>query len=138
MKSPFPGMDPYLETRWSDVHVRLIAYVAESLQPQLPRDLRARSEERVFLETVEEEALAGYRSDIAVVETSRPAGAIRETTSSLATVEPVIVDLYAGPDVDRFIHIIDVSSGNRVVTAIEILSPWNKTSGRLNADYRKK
>jgi hypothetical protein len=25
MKSPFPGMDPYLESRWSDVHPKLIA-----------------------------------------------------------------------------------------------------------------
>ena len=24
MPSPFPGMDPYLETRWRDVHARLL------------------------------------------------------------------------------------------------------------------
>jgi hypothetical protein len=23
MKSPFPGMDPYLESRWADVHSKL-------------------------------------------------------------------------------------------------------------------
>ena len=26
MKSPFPGMDPYLEVRWGDLHTRLIVY----------------------------------------------------------------------------------------------------------------
>lgn len=27
MKSPFPGMDPYLEARWSDVHAKLIGFI---------------------------------------------------------------------------------------------------------------
>lgn len=37
MPSPFPGMDPYLEERslWPDVHQRLIAYISETLQPQI-------------------------------------------------------------------------------------------------------
>ena len=43
--SPFPGMDPYLEARWSDVHVTLLAFLAESLQSRLPPDLRARIEQ---------------------------------------------------------------------------------------------
>ncbi|MGA2497483.1 MAG: DUF4058 family protein [Tepidisphaeraceae bacterium] len=48
MKSPFPGMDPYLEKRRSDVHVGLIASIGESLQPKLPAALRARIVERVL------------------------------------------------------------------------------------------
>jgi hypothetical protein len=27
MKSPFPGMDPYLEQSWRDVHAALIIYL---------------------------------------------------------------------------------------------------------------
>ncbi len=138
MQSPFPGMDPYLEARWGDVHVRFVAYVPETLQPQLPRDLRARSEERVLLEALpDEDALTTYRSDVAVIQTPR-SSTRGEPSRAMATVEPVIVDVYEGPEVDRFVHIIDVSSGNRVVTAIEILSPWNKGPGRLNLDYRRK
>jgi hypothetical protein len=49
----------------------------------------------------------------------------------VATVEPVVVQYYDGPVIDRFIQIIDTTSGNRVVTAIEILSPWNKAQGLL-------
>ena len=51
MKSPFPGMDPYLERHWGDVHASLIIYAKEALQPGLPADLVARAEERVFVET---------------------------------------------------------------------------------------
>jgi len=29
MASPFPGMDPYLEQFWRDVHARLIIYAAD-------------------------------------------------------------------------------------------------------------
>src|SRR5262245_10207100 len=54
MKSRFPGMDPYLETHWESVHQQLIVYASDSLQPQLPDDLRARVGERVFVETERE------------------------------------------------------------------------------------
>jgi hypothetical protein len=138
IKSPFPGMDPYLESRWSDVHATLIGFVKEALQPELPRDLRARSEERVLVEEEEKDELRSYRSDIAVIETGRPHGAALKSGSATSTIEPVVVRFYEGPTVDRFVHIIDVASKNRVVTAIEILSPWNKCGGRLNTDYRRK
>jgi hypothetical protein len=42
-------MDPYLESRWSDIHASLIAYIGDTLQPNLPRDLRARADERPVL-----------------------------------------------------------------------------------------
>lgn len=136
MKGPFPGMDPYLEVRWSDVHVTLIAMLKEVVQPQLPAGLRARSEERVLLETVEEDQRAVYRSDIALIDTGSR-GRAGQQGGAIAT-EPVLIELYAGPQVDRFVQIIDLTDGNRVVTAIKVLSPWNKGAGRLNKEYRKK
>ncbi len=130
-------MDPYLERRWSDVHVRLIAYVSEALQPLLPGDLRARAEERVLQETVGGEPVASYRSDVAVVE-SRPSSDVGEAASGSTTVEPVLVEIHPVPEVDRFVQIVDVAHGNRVITSARVLSPGNKMAGRLNEDYRKK
>ena len=49
MPSPFPGMDPYLERHWGDVHTRLITYSSDQLQTVLPKDLRARVQERVVV-----------------------------------------------------------------------------------------
>ncbi len=40
--------------------------------------------------------------------------------------------------VDRWVQIIDTANGNRVVTAIKILSPSNKAAGRMNERYRTK
>jgi hypothetical protein len=36
MPSPFPGMDPYLEASWRDVHSRLIIYVTDTIQDARP------------------------------------------------------------------------------------------------------
>ena len=139
MKSPFPGMDPYLEARWSDAHVKLIAYVAEAIQAALPSELRARSEERIVLETTEDhDTLVDYRSDVAVVDSGRRGAVPSPTGPAVATVDPVLVRYHPVPVVDRFVQIIDRTSGNRVVTVIEILSPWNKGPGRLNKDYLRK
>ena len=38
-------MDPWLELHWRDVHARLIIYIANQLQRQLPEPLIARAEE---------------------------------------------------------------------------------------------
>jgi len=50
MKSPFPGMDPYLERHWRDVHARLILHACNAIQEQLGGGLRARIEERLVVE----------------------------------------------------------------------------------------
>lgn len=142
-------MDPYLEARWSDVHARLIAYIGETLQPLLPHGLRARAEERVLLEE-DEGAGRALRPDVAVIDTGRRgaasrAGEARQARTGRAakgaaatTIEPVFIRFESGPHVDRSVQIIDVTTGNRVITAIEVLSPWNKAPGRLNVHYMRK
>ena len=49
--NPFPGMNPWLESHWGDVHTRLTTYSCDQLQPQLPSGLRARIEEYIAVET---------------------------------------------------------------------------------------
>ena len=137
MKSPFPGMDPYLEARWSDVHVKFIAFLGEAVQALLPSDLRARAEERLLLETVANGPIATYRGDVALIQSPRQPPA-RPAGGALATVEPYLIEFQEVPEVDRFIQIIDLRNRNRVITVIELLSPWNKGPGRLNKDYRRK
>lgn len=42
MNSPFPGMNPYLENPvfWSEVHHRLIAVIADDIEPNIPPQYR--------------------------------------------------------------------------------------------------
>ena len=51
MPSPFPGMDPYLERYWGDVHHNLCTYIRDAIQPQIRPALMARIEERLVIET---------------------------------------------------------------------------------------
>src|SRR5688500_3694390 len=46
-------MNPYLEGYWLGVHTRLVTYLADAIDPQLPKGLQTNLEERVFVESVE-------------------------------------------------------------------------------------
>ncbi len=71
MPSPFPGMDPFLQDHWGDVHTSLTTYARNQLRPQLPADLRVRVEEYVGLEIEQDEdaeALSRQKPDVVVTE----------------------------------------------------------------------
>jgi hypothetical protein len=126
-QNPFPGMNPYLEGR-GDMHLMLAAYTRDSLQVQLPAELRARAEERVFIESFEERRWA--RPDVYVVE-ERPGatGAQPVAEGSVAVAEPLIFPIHAVEVTEQYVTIIDARSGGRVVTMIEFISPSNKRKG---------
>ncbi len=50
MKSPFPGMDPYLEPRWGDIHTRLTVYACDQLRAQMPGGLLVRAQEHLTVQ----------------------------------------------------------------------------------------
>ena len=137
MRSPFPGMDPYLERYWGDVHTSLCTGIRTDLQPLLrPRGLRARATEDVRLLADEVETGRPVEPDVLVVETgpARRSG----TATNVATVEPVYVRGLSVARTARRVEVIDVTDGDRVVTVIDVLSPGNKAAGTLNRRYRKK
>jgi hypothetical protein len=138
MASPFPGMDPYLEQFWRDVHARLIIYAADQLQGNLPSDLRARVEERVVVEPGVSDELRSVYPDIRVVERGRGRSEAAATEPDVAVLEPVTLRLESEPMTETCIEIIDVGSGKRVVTVIEVLSLANKLPGEGRDQYRQK
>lgn len=137
MKSPFPGMDPYLEQYWRDVHHGLVTYARDQLQTRLPGQLRARMEERVFVETEQGEHRVVY-PDVHVVEhpQAKAQGGTAET--GVAVDEPLVLHLNDEPATQGYLEIIEVGSGNRVVTVIEFLSPSNKMPGQGQDVYVRK
>jgi len=70
MKSPFPGMDPYLEDYWGDTHTTLATYARDQLQRQLPEDLIACVEEHmtVGVEGADDPESHRYYPDVRVEE----------------------------------------------------------------------
>jgi hypothetical protein len=129
-------MDPYLEPHWGDVHQRLIIYAADQLQGCLPRDLRARVQERVFVESAQGPERTLY-PDVRVVERGRGrAGPV--AAAGLAVAEPLVIRLPDEPVTQGFIEILALGSGKRVITVIEMLSPSNKVPGEGRDQYLRK
>jgi len=137
MGSPFPGMDPYLEQYWRDVHHSLVTYSRDQLQPKLPPDLRARVEERVFVESEATEYRVFF-PDVHVVEQHTRPQAAPAPKGDVALEEPLVVQLDDEPLSQGYIEIIDAASGNRVITVIEFLSPSNKVPGKGQDLYLQK
>lgn len=137
MDSPFPGMDPYLEQHWRSVHQRLVVYAGDQLQAVLPRSFRVDVEERVFVAG----ELDGPRTvwpDVQIIERPRSREAIGDTAGSTLLAEPVVLELRDEPVTETYLEIVDATSGNRVVTAIEFLSPTNKLPGDGHDLYVRK
>lgn len=133
MKSPFPGMDPYLEHFWHDIHAKLVAYSSAALNEVLPDDLIARSEERVAVDTDDPILERSYRPDVIV--TRSPS--VREETDEAVTVDaPIKLIINADPIIERFVKILHADDES-LVTVIEFLSPTNKVGEGL-IDYRRK
>jgi hypothetical protein len=139
MPSPFSGMDPYVEPRWSNVHVLMMGALAAGLKRVLPPGLQARPEESVRIQSLAGDRLRDYRPDVALVDvaviTTPPA---RPAAVAGVTARPIELAVHREPIVTRNIEIVDLQAADRVVTVIEVLSPRNTRSGPLNDDYRDK
>src|SRR5439155_19483067 len=94
VKNPFPGMNPWLEEYWRDVHASLLVYARDQLNAELPPGLRAQVDERLAIDA-EEEKPRQYLPDVAGTESwDRPAGVVLGPEGrSVAAAEPMGVDL---------------------------------------------
>src|SRR4030081_1802532 len=107
MASPFPGMDPYLEQFWGDVHASLIIYARDQLRRALPGDLRARVEERVVVETPLGRERDRY-PDLRVVERGHRKRAAAPRKGGVAVAEPLVIHLPDDSITEGYIEIIDI------------------------------
>lgn len=136
MKSPFPGMDPCLEQHWGDVHHNLITFAQGLLNEHLPRDLRARVQERVLVELPSAERV--YYADVRVVEHERQGQVgMAVAASDVTLAEPLEVP-FLEPETQSFLEIVETRPERRVITVVEILSPSNKYAGPGRELYRQK
>src|SRR5438045_2438233 len=106
MASPFPGMDPYLEAHWRDVHARLIIYACDALQSVLPGALRARVEESVLLETPKGLGDHPLFPDVRVVEYTAKRSLKTQPEAGVAVAEPLLVDTEPESATETFLEII--------------------------------
>jgi hypothetical protein len=130
-------MDPYIESsgRWGDFHDSTIAAIRGQLNARLPKGYAATTEAYVLFQEPETRKRRYAVPDIYVAEEG-PSRKVR--TGSLAVAAPETIVLATIERKRRkYIEIIDLEA-NRVVTAIELLSPSNKTAGEDREAYLAK
>jgi hypothetical protein len=127
MSSPFPGMDPYLETPafWSDFHARFCTHWCEALSDCLPDNYEARIDEKVNLVEIAPARKKRIEPDVAVTQRG-PSRGLSPAPAGVATLEPVTLSLVIEEEThERHIEILH-RPDRTVVAVLELLSPANK------------
>jgi Protein of unknown function (DUF4058) len=127
MSSPFPGMDPYLETPalWSDFHASFITYWRDTLIDCLPGNYEARIDEKVSLVERSVPRKKLIEPDVAVTQHG-PSLATSSAPAGVATLEPVTMSLIIEEETHaRHIEIL-YRPDHTLVATLELLSPTNK------------
>ena len=140
MSSPFPGMNPYLESpgMWPDFHQALINAIRTSLMSAIVPGFYAKIEEQLYIhEHVETRHRPFGRPDVGVLP-ARGGGGVAVAEPAVVS-EAQEVTIPAHVDVQRLstIRIFDRHS-REFVTVIEVLSPANKNHGPDRDQYVSK
>ena len=139
MPSPFPGMDPYLESPdwFPDLHGSLIIHMKETLQRSLPEPYSARSDYVFWLE----HSRRSIEPDVGVVRAERQPRRRSRGVVAVAELPPSVPLVIAvetidqGPFKQSFLEIRRRRGKEvRLVAVIEILSPSNKKVGHASRD----
>jgi uncharacterized protein DUF4058 len=140
MPSPFPGMDPFIESRriWSDFHLDLAAEIRAHLNARIQPGYYATAVTYVTYDVIEV-AHAEPRAvspDVGVWRTDQP----RPTQSAMTVIDPPSVQSMMPLEVPLRLAKVEVreAGADTLVTAIEILSPINKRPGRERQKYLRK
>lgn len=128
-------MDPYLERHWPDVHAKLVTYAADALNARLPGDLIARTEERIAIESGDDQS-DQVSPDVRILDAQQRVE-IPTQGGSTAALAPYRLVAMVEPLTEHFIEITE-ATGERLVTVIEFLSPANKRGRGLQEFISKR
>ena len=140
MKSPFPGMNPWLEGYlWPDVHNRLAIVIAELLAPYIAPKYVARIDIAMYMDDDPESEIGITYPDVELLR--RNNNMLQEPAVAYGkglTTEPTAIYPFVLP-IEVKVARVEVrdTANNKLVTAIEILSPINKRKPNL-INYREK
>jgi hypothetical protein len=120
-------MDPYIERPeiFPDFHSAFIIMLRLALVPLLRPRYAVVTEDRLFVV----ESDRPVRPDLSIVRTSSPAAPARSGAAVLEADAPVVFELLTETIRESVLHIVEPAAGNRIITAIEVLSPNNKVAG---------
>ena len=139
MKTPFPGMNPWLEhpARWPDVHNSLIIAIRDALSPLVAPNYYVSVESQAYIVDLGEHQRLG-RPDVSIVS---PIGVLPRGGATTSEQTEINVQTVIVPTVDEVNHYyleIREAGTHTLITAIEVLSPVNKRTGKGRESYLEK
>lgn len=138
MRSPFPGMDPFIEScgLWGDFHHDLISEIKASLASAAPDRYLVRTGERSYLVLVEDDGKTShpFLPDISVAAPVKTKKSNKKKGSVAVAdiVDDGVITMRAFIEEEHresFVEIFETTPEQRLITCIEILSPSNKRPG---------
>ncbi len=136
MSSPFPGMDPYLEGElWTTVHAALAVEIARQLAPKIAPRYIARPEKRFIVLAADDADDMAIRTDVGV-RTARTSAKTKDS-GTLVLEAPLMLQTVIEEKVPHYWVEIRDAKNRKLVTAIEILSPYYKR-GQGRVEYLHK
>lgn len=140
MPSPFPGMDPYIETPelWPDFQINLAAEIRAALNGSVQPRYFARLTASDTYEIIEVAQPRGVRPDVGVWQPQPPR---REALGGAAVITPAPAESRIPLEIPLRLTNVEIreTETQLLVTAIEILSPVNKRRGHeARAEYLRK
>jgi hypothetical protein len=132
MPSPFPGMDPYLESPdlWPDVHHELIGQIRSALTPALQPRYVARVELRSYVSDDDDPGREALVPDVRVETTPKRKGSKKTRPAATATItEPLEIPIWLDEEIKEARIEIRHRESESLVTVIEVMSPANKIRG---------
>jgi hypothetical protein len=141
MRSPFPGMDPYIEAcgLWEDFHDALIAQIRDELTQSVPDHYVVRFGERSYVELVSSEQIGQpdrHSSQADVTIACAPGKSPSPDATATAVADLPATNVVDGPITMRalvemdfresFVEVYALRPERRLVTTVEVLSPSNK------------
>jgi hypothetical protein len=138
MPSPFPGMDPFLDSapEFADFHNAMIIYLRDELNLKLPEGFRCLSARRIRIE----ETGRLFEPDVSIYRKFSPRPSVEQSNTAILELEetqPIEIEIEQISVVESYLEVFD--RDREIVTVIEILSPANKKPSNPGHDeYKKK
>jgi hypothetical protein len=138
MRSPFPGMDPFIESfgLWEDFHSKLIGELERSLSSLVPERYVVRTGERAYVSiggAIGDEG-QDFLPDVVLASTRGPEASAPSAPATPGAEEPeaapvMMQALFQAEYREVFLEIHQTDPTRRLVTVIELVSPSNKRRG---------
>lgn len=139
MPSPFPGMDPFLESQdWDDFHVDWMTELRRAIVRQVRPRYAVKVERRVYVTRVDEKKAEFIVPDTSIVRGEVDAPMSGGGTATVTALEPVLLRLPRREERRQTFLTIRKPETKEIVTVIETLSPDNKRKGKGRRKYLRK